>query len=66
MPKVEVELRLEQLAQVLKTLSPGELETLELMLDPELGEELKRRRQEAHAQLARGEALSEEELFAED
>jgi len=32
MPKVEVEL--EQLAQALRTLSPGELETLELLLNP--------------------------------
>ena len=61
-PKVEVEL--EQLAQALQTLSPGELETLELLLNPELTDELKRRRQEGREALAHGETLSEEELFA--
>lgn len=64
MPKVEIDLKLEQLAQALDALSPGELETLELLLNPELGEELKRRRREAHEALARGETLSEDELFA--
>lgn len=59
MPKVEIDLKLEQLARALNALSPGELETLELLLNPELGEELKRRRREA-----RGETLSEDELFA--
>ena len=62
MPKVEVEL--EQLAQALQTLSPGELETLELLLNPELTDELKRRRQEGREAMAHGEALSEAELFA--
>jgi uncharacterized coiled-coil DUF342 family protein len=64
MPKVEIDLELEQLAQILKTLSPGELDTLELLLNLEMREELKRRRQEAHEALARGETLSEDELFA--
>ena len=62
MPKVEVEL--EQLAQALRMLSPGELETLELLLDSELSEEIKRRRQEGREALAHGETLSERELFA--
>ena len=62
MPKVEVEL--EQLAQALQTLSPGELETLELLLDPELSDELIHRRQDGRNALAHGEALSEAELFA--
>lgn len=62
MPKAEVEL--EQLAQVLRTLSPGELETLELLLDPELSEELIHRRQNGRNALAHGKALSEAELFA--
>jgi len=62
MPKVEVEL--EQLAQALRTLSPGELETLELLLNPELADKLKRRRQEGREALAHGETFSEEELFA--
>lgn len=64
MPKVEVNLKLEQLARALNALSPGELETLELLLNPELGEELKRRRREAREAAARGETLSEDELFA--
>jgi len=66
MPKVEIELKLEQLAQALNALSPGELETLELLLNPELTEELRRRRQEAHEELAQGKALSEDELFASE
>jgi len=66
MPKVEVELKLEQLAQALKALSPEELESLELLLTPELTEELQRRRREAQEELAQGKALSEEELFASE
>ncbi|HIC96588.1 TPA: hypothetical protein EYP12_08210 [Candidatus Bipolaricaulota bacterium] len=66
MPKVEIELKLEQLAQALNALSPGELETLELLLNPELTEELRRRRKEAREELAQGEALSEDELFASE
>jgi|GEM_PF-1407895 len=62
MPKVEVEL--EQLAQALRTLSPGELETLELLLDPELSDELIHRRQDGRNALAHRETLSEKELFA--
>jgi len=66
MPKVEIELDLEQLAQAIRSLSPGELETLELMLDPELRErELRRRREQAREELAQGRALSEKELFAD-
>ena len=65
MPKVEIELDLEQLAQAIRSLSPGELETLELILDPELrGGELRRRREQAREELAQGRALSEKELFA--
>lgn len=64
MPKLEIELNVEQLAQALRALSPEELETLELLLDPELVEELKQRRQAAHEELAREETLSEEELFS--
>ncbi len=64
MTKVEVEL--EQLAQALRTLSSGELETLELLLNPELTDELKRRQQEGREALAHGETLSEKELFASE
>ncbi len=64
MPKVEVEL--EQLAQALRMLSPGELETLELLLSPERTDELKRRRQEGRESMAHGETLSEIELFASE
>lgn len=51
MPKVEVELDVEQLARALNALSPEELETLELLLNPEVTEELRRRRREAHEEL---------------
>jgi len=43
MPKVELELELEQVARILEGLSPGELETLELLLNPELRAEFKGR-----------------------
>ncbi len=66
MPKVEIELKLEQLAQALNALNPGELETLELLLNPELKEELQQRRREAHEELAQGRALSEDELFTSE
>ncbi len=64
MPKLEIELNVEQLAEALRALSPEELETLELLLDPELLEELRQRRKAAREELARGETLSEEELFS--
>jgi len=66
MPKVEIELDLEQLAQALNALGPDELESLEFLLNPELTEELQRRRREAREELAQGKALSEEELFASE
>ena len=64
MPKVEVEL--EQLAQALRMLSPRERQTLELLLNPKLTDELKRRRQKGREALAHGEALSEIDLFASE
>lgn len=65
MPKVELELRVEQIAKMLESLSPQELETLELLLQPELAAELKQRRREARTELKEGKALSKEELFVD-
>jgi len=65
MPKVELEIRIEQIAKILKELSPGELETLEVLLNPELRDELKRRRREAKIEFEQGKTLSKEELFSD-
>lgn len=65
MPKVEVDLEIEQLANALKRLTPGELETLEIMLNPKLRDELKDRRRKAKVELKKGKTLSKEELFLE-
>lgn len=46
MPKVEVEVNLEQLAAILASLSPGDQETLALLLDPALTKEILARRQD--------------------
>ncbi len=54
MPKVELEVRIDQIAKILKELSPGELETLEVLLNPELRDELKRRRREAKIEFEQG------------
>ncbi|MBI3988915.1 MAG: hypothetical protein HY347_04785 [candidate division NC10 bacterium] len=47
MPKVEVELSVEQLAAILASLSPGDQETLALLLDPALTKEILARRQDS-------------------
>jgi len=64
MPKVELEVGIEQIAKVLKRLSPGELETLEILLNPELRDKLKKRREEAKIEFEQGKTLSKEELFS--
>jgi len=65
MPKVELEVEIEQIAKILERLSPGELETLEILLNPDLRDELKRRREEARVEFKQGKTLSKEELFSE-
>ncbi|MCD6318338.1 hypothetical protein J7M02_04665 [Candidatus Aerophobetes bacterium] len=64
MPKVELQVGIEQIAKVLKRLSPGELETLEILLNPELRDKLKKRREEAKIEFEQGKTLSKEELFS--
>ena len=56
MPKVEV--NLDQLAKALEELSPGELETLEILLNPELRAELKDRWAKAKREFEEGKTLS--------
>lgn len=63
MPKVEV--NLDQLAEALQELSAGELETLEILFNPELRAELKNRWTKAKRELKEGKTLSKEELVAE-
>ncbi len=65
MPKIEVNLELEQIAKALEELSPEELETLEIMINPELKAELEDRWGKAREELSKGETLSKEELFSE-
>ena len=64
MPKVELELGIEQIAKNLEELSPGELETLEILLNPDLMDELKKRREEARIEFEQGKALSKDDLFS--
>lgn len=63
MPQVKVELKVEELAQALKQLTPGERETLLILLNPKLKRELKERWKKARAELRAGKALTEGELF---
>ena len=65
MPKVELELGVEQIARILEALSQQELVTLELLLQPELAAELRQRRREARTELEEGKALSKAELFGD-
>ena len=65
MPRVELELEVEQIARILVTLNEQELETLELLLQPELAAELRQRRQEARTELEEGRTLSVAELFGD-
>jgi hypothetical protein len=65
MPKIELQLEVEQIARMLEALSEEELETLELMLQPELTAELRRRRQDARTELQQGRTLSTTELFVD-
>ena len=65
MPKVELELEVEQIARILEALSQQELETLEVLLQPRLAAELKQRRQEARTELEKGKTLSKAELFVD-
>lgn len=64
MPKVELELGIEQIAKILEELSPGELETLEILLNLDLMDELKKRREEARIEFEQGKALSKDDLFS--
>ncbi|MCS6903204.1 MAG: hypothetical protein NZO41_02870 [Candidatus Bipolaricaulota bacterium] len=63
MPQVKVELKVEELAQALKQLTPGERETLLILLNPKLKRELKERWKRARGEFKSGKTLTEEELF---
>lgn len=65
MPKVEVSIELEQIAKVLQRLTPGEVETLEILLNPKLQVELKDRWKKGKEELREGKTLSKEKLFSE-
>lgn len=64
MPKLEVNIEIEQLIKALRKLSPGELETLEIMFDPKLKMNIFKRWKKAKQELREGKALSKEELFS--
>ncbi|MGQ9628436.1 MAG: hypothetical protein ACUVV0_16220 [Anaerolineae bacterium] len=59
-----LEAALEQLARAIEQLAPDELETLSILIDPELKQELLRRREQARREMAEGKLLSVEEAFA--
>ena len=61
MPRVEVELKLEEIVQALKQLTAAEQETLAILLNPKLNAELKSRWKKARAELKFGTTFSEEE-----
>jgi hypothetical protein len=65
MPKVEVDVNLEQLATILASLSPGDQETLTLLLDEATTEELLQRRALAEQARQAGNLLTADELFME-
>lgn len=65
MPKVEVDVNLEQLAAVLTSLSQGEQETVALLLDRATTEELLKRRALAEQARRAGTLLTTEDLLTE-
>jgi hypothetical protein len=65
MPKIRVELEIEQIAKILEGIRSGELETLEILLRPELRDELRKRREEAGIEFEQGKTLSKDELFSD-
>ena len=60
---VTVHLSVEQLAQAIRQLDSGELETLSILLDPKLKRELLKRRRQAKQELASKQLLTTHELF---
>lgn len=60
---VSVQLTVDQLAQAIRHLTPGELETLAIMLDPKLKRELLKRRRQAEQERATKTLLTAAELF---
>ncbi len=65
MPKVEVDINLEQLATILASMSPGDQEALTLLLDEATTEELLQRRALAEQARQPGSLLTADELFME-
>ncbi|MFH1563176.1 MAG: hypothetical protein ABIF11_07160 [Nitrospirota bacterium] len=65
MPTVTVELPLEQIAQTLQTLTSGEIETLEVMFNPELKTQLKQRWEMGKKEFEEGKTITTQELFEE-
>lgn len=63
MPKIE--LTVEQLAEGIRTLSPEELETLEIILNPELRKEINDRRFQSKKDLVKNRLLSKDKLLKE-
>lgn len=64
-PRVEVDVNLEQLATVLTSLSQGEQETVALLLDRATTEELLKRRALAEQSRRAGTLLTVEDLLTE-
>ncbi|MBU0701251.1 hypothetical protein KKE26_08185 [bacterium] len=65
MPAVTVDLPLERIAQTLQTLTSGEIETLEIMFNPELKTQLKQRWKMGKKEFEEGKTITTQELFEE-
>ncbi|MEW6102625.1 MAG: hypothetical protein AB1630_02210 [bacterium] len=63
MPTIKVPL--EEVAHILQRLTSGEIETLEIMLTPNLSKEIKERWQDAKKELSKARTITKEDLFEE-
>jgi hypothetical protein len=59
-----IELTFDQLVSAIKQLNPAELETLAILFEPGLAQELRSRWKQAEQEASAGQLLSVEELFA--
>lgn len=60
-----IELTFDQLVSAIEQLNRAELETLAILFEPGLAQELQARREQAEQEAAAGQLLSVEELFVD-
>jgi hypothetical protein len=63
MPSIAIDIPISQLAEIIKNMSKGELETLLIEMDSELSNELQRRFKELPLEIKQKKVLSVEEAF---